>query len=343
MKKVVSSIALSGLLLYAAGCGKNTAETKSMDILYTENGVPVKVITLDKGNMNTEYSFNVDLKGIEETDAVAMVEDKVEKINFKVGDYVQKDEIVVIFPTDNPATQYYQIKVSVEHAETTLKRIENLYANGGISLQELENTKTQCEVARANWRAVQQSVKVKAPISGTISKMNVRESDNVKRGDVLFTIAKTQKLKAEIWATEDQISDIKKGNKVTASWRDISILGKVVQVDTSLDTKKKAFRVIAEFDNPGQKMMNGVNADVSIICGTQKSTIITERRNLVREGDTWFAYIAKDSTAVKTAVVTGKQKNLDIEVIKGLNSGDRLITEGISLLSDGAKINIVDK
>jgi multidrug efflux pump subunit AcrA (membrane-fusion protein) len=45
---------------------------------------------------------------IRETSASAMLSDKGEKINFAVGDHVAKDQVVMTFPTDNPATQYYQ-------------------------------------------------------------------------------------------------------------------------------------------------------------------------------------------------------------------------------------------
>ena len=166
MKKIITFFILSGFTAFAVGCGKKNAESKSMDMIYRESGVPVTVQTLEPGEFRSECLFHSTLSGVEETSVSAMVTDKVEKILFAVGDRVNQDEIVMLFPTDNPATPYFQTKTAFEHAGTTLARIKNLYDNGGISLQEYENTKTQYEVTKANWESVQRTVRVKAPIEG---------------------------------------------------------------------------------------------------------------------------------------------------------------------------------
>ena len=82
------------------------------------------------------------MSGIKESNASAMVSDKVDKIHYRVGDKVRKDAVVVSFPTDNPAAHYYKAKVGFEHAQATLKRMQKLHENGGISLQDYENTRT---------------------------------------------------------------------------------------------------------------------------------------------------------------------------------------------------------
>ena len=199
MKKALLLISSLGIIVqFFAGCTGKKQDAKSMEQLYKENGVPVKVKTVVDRPFTTEHVFHAVLTGIKESTAGAAVADKVEKIHFKVGDRVEKDQVVISFPIDNPAAQYNQAKVAFEHAKSTLQRMKNLYENGGISLQEYENTKTQFQVTKANWQAVQQSVKVKAPISGIITQIDVQESDNVRREDKLFTVSQTHRLKARL-------------------------------------------------------------------------------------------------------------------------------------------------
>ncbi|MCE5249399.1 efflux RND transporter periplasmic adaptor subunit [bacterium] len=341
MKRTAARLLLSALTVFAAGCGKENVETLSMDSLHEENGVPVRVEPVVLKQLGREYTFNEILTGAEETDATSLVEDKVESVKFKVGDHVAKDQIVITFPTDNPQARYHQASVAMEFAKTTLSRIEKLYAEGGISLQELDNTRTQFKVAEANWYAVRQTVMVKAPIDGVITRINVRESDNVKAGDKLFTVSRTHRLKAEVWAGEDQIGGISKGQAASAVWRDRKIEGRVVQVDQSLDEKRQAFRVVIEFDNPGQQVMNGVNADITIGAGNDKPSIIVARSNLRRDGDTWYVYVAVDSLAVRREVLVGRHYDVDVEILQGLNPGDMLITKGLELLADRKKIRII--
>ena len=334
---------IAGIAILLPGCSDNTesAEVKSIDQIRVEKGVPVRTEVVTAKPFESDYSYFAVLTGIEETTASSVIDDKVEKINYRVGARVVKDAIVLTFPTDNPAAQYYQAKVAYEHAETTLERIKNLYENGGISLQEYDNTRTQFNVAKANWETVRQSVAVKAPISGILTNLAVRVSDNVEAGDILFTIAKTNKLKTRIWASEHQIADIHVGGGATALWQDITLQGKVTQVDLSLDTSKQAFGVVVEFDNTESGVMSGVNAEV-VIRGETADVIMTARKNVLSDSDSFCVYLAENDVAVKRTVTLGRNRGVDVEILDGLKQGDVLITEGQTLLEDNSKISIKD-
>jgi membrane fusion protein, multidrug efflux system len=332
---------LSASVLYLSGCSDNKTANKSMEQLHKENGVPVRVQKLTLKPFSSEHTFHSVLSGIKESTASAMVDDKVESINFSVGDEVKKNQVVLTFPTDNPAAQYFQAKVAFEHAETTLQRMENLYNDGGISLQEFENTKTQFQVAKANWEAVKQAVQVKAPISGQITQINVQESDNVNPGDNLFTISQNHKLKARLWISESDINDFEKGAKAEAHWNGVSLEGKVVQVDMALNKDNQAFGAVAEFDNANHEIKSGVTADILVKTYTKKETLVIERKNVIKESDLYYVYVANSGIAEKKQVTVGKSYGLDVELLSGVQPGDELITEGQMLLSNGSKINII--
>ena len=332
---------MAGFLIYA-NCTKDESGAKSMEQLHKENGVPVRVLVIELKPLTVEHTFHAVLSGIKETTAKAMVADKVEKIYYAVGDYVEKDAIVISFPTTNAAAQYYQAKVAYEHAAATLKRMENLYKDGGISLQELENTRTQFRVTKANWDAVKQSVKVTAPIRGIITSITVQETDNVKPGDALFTISQTQQLKAKLWVAENQITDFQVGNKATATWNHITIEGKVTQVDMSLNSKKQAFGVSLEFNNPHNKIISGINAEIKVFASHGEKTVIIDRKNIIRKNDRNYVFVATNGIANEKEINIGKSLGLDVEVVAGLKMGDSLIVEGQMLLEDGMKVKIIE-
>jgi len=223
-----------------------------------------------------------------------------------------------------------------------LQRIEALYKEGGISLQEYDNTRAQYDVTKANWDAVQQSVMVKAPIGGVLTNLAVQESDNVSPGEALFTISKTRKLKTHVWASEHQIGEIAVGDTATASWRDVTLRGSIVQIDLSLDTSKQAYGVLIEFDNPENRMMSGVNADIVIHGNQDNNVVMIARKNILTDGDTHYVYLAENGAAVRREVVPGRNRGLDVEIIQGLEPGDILITEGQMLLSDHTPVSVVD-
>ena len=334
---------LSGaVILFFLGCSKNENAAKSMEQLHQEQGVPVHITPVQEVKKISKITYHAVLTGIKESTASAKVDDRIERILKSVGDYVQKGAEVLTFPENNPASQYNQARVANEHAQTTLKRMDNLYESGGISLQELDNVRTQTRVAEANWDAVRQSIKVCAPISGVITQMNVSETENVKSGDVLFTVSDTRGLKTHLWVTESDIQILSVGDKAEAVWNNILISGHIVQIDKALNTAQQAFGLRVEFENPGQKIISGVNAEIHLISEQHEPAIWIERKNLQTRKDGSTVFVAENGVARVRPVQIGKEIDLDVEIISGLHAGEALVIEGQHLLEDGMKINVLN-
>lgn len=333
---------ISTILLFSPYCTKKAKEeSKNIEQIYKEEGIPVRTEIVTGKEFKTEISFNSVLKGIKESPVLAAVADEVEKIYVKVGDYVKKDDVLLSFPTDTPQAMYFQAKIAFENAEAAYKRIENLYKSGGISLQDRDNARAAYEVAKANWNTAKQTVKVKAPISGYVTKVGVSETENVKRDTELFTISNTHKMKAYIWISEDQIFDVKKGMAAEAAWQGYKIEGKVVQVDMAMNQLKNAFRALVEFDNPDNLLKAGTTVEIKIATSQKPDAIVVKRQNVLKENGSFFVYVVKEGKAEKRQVKTGRQQVLDVEIVAGLNPGDELVVEGNSLLQPGSKVKVV--
>ncbi|MFH1313907.1 MAG: efflux RND transporter periplasmic adaptor subunit [Candidatus Eisenbacteria bacterium] len=332
-----------GIMSMLAGCGGSEGESKSMEQIHAEEGVPVRVEVVTLRPFIIEHAYNGVLTGELESSAKSEISGTVERIYFRVGDRVSEGEVVVTFPTDNPAAQYFQAKVSYENSAASLERMETLYQDGGISKQDLDNARTQYEVAKANWNVAEQAVKVEAPLGGIVTQLNVRESDNVEPEEILFTVSQARRLKARLWVPESQIADMAVGAGATATWGRTTLDGEVTQVDMSLNSKTQAFGVFVEFDNPDLLVMSGVNAEIKVLIPAGSDAVVVSRRSLMREDGGYFVYVAQGSVARTREVVPGRSQGLDVEIVSGLEPGDVLVTEGQMLLEDGAKLNIVEQ
>jgi len=339
MKKIFYFLPLLALIAFSFyGCSDGPVANNNLEQIYREEGVPVRTVSVTPRPFETWLLYNAELEGIKESSGDSMVADRVDKIYVRVGDYVQKDQVILSFPTDNPAAQYHQAKVAYESAKKSYERIKNLYSSGGVSRQDLDNAKAAYDVASANWNSARQSIEVKAPISGYITKMNVSESDNVHPGDELFTVSQTNRLRAKVWATEKEILDIRVGQAATAEWNGVKLDGSVTQVDMALNHDMQAFGVVIEFNNPENKIPLGVTAEVHIMTYSTPDAVVVERKNVFRDKDGLFVYVAADGKAVRRTVAEGREQGPDVEITGGLNPGDELIVEGQILLEDGTKI-----
>lgn len=329
-----------------AGCAKKQTEeinTKSMAQIYAEEGIPVNTMIIRPEIFRSYISYNATVSGIAESTAYSKVSDSVEEILYSVGDYVKKDTVIVKFPKNNISANYYQSKSAYENAEAIYKRMQELYKAKGISKQDFDNAKAQYEVQLANWNNVNEMLNVSAPISGTITRLDVRETENINPGKSLFTIADMDKLKARVWIMEKDIEKIKSGNTAEAVWEGKTIAGKIVQLDMSLNPDKKAFGAVMEFDNSKNEIRGGVMVKINIITYEKKDAIVLDRKNIIFQKDGAYIFTIKNNYAVKKRIHTGEHYNNKVEITGGLETGEIIITEGNKNISNGSLIKIISE
>jgi membrane fusion protein (multidrug efflux system) len=331
-RSIFITACLSMILCFAPSCSREQTEAQNLEQIYKEEGIPVRVRKIELQPFSQELSYHSVLSGIKESVVYAMIADEVERVLVNVGDYVEKEQVLLTFPTDTPATRYYQAKVAFENARNAHERMQNLYRDGGISRQELDNATAAFEVAQADWEAVQKTVEVKAPINGYITKVDVRETDNVRRDDALFTISQTGRMKAVVWISDKEISDIRKGMPAYVAWNGERTEGQVVQVDLAMDPDKRAFQGVIEVANPGSALKPGTTVEVKIVSYTNPQAIVVQRQDLLQEGNSSFVYVLNQGTAEKRPVKLGRYYDLDVEILEGLKPGEELIVEGQLLL-----------
>ena len=317
-------------------------ETRSIAQIHEDEGIPIKIMEIKKQKFAVAIKYNATVSGITESSASALIQDSVEKVFFKVGDFVKQDTIVVKFPSNNPAANYYQAKAAHENAQQAFKRVEQLYKSKGVSRQDYDNAKTGYDVAKANWDNVNKMINVTAPISGYITRLNVRVSENVSAGDHLFTITNYDKLIGQVWIMEKDISKVKTNLNAEATWEGNTISGKVTQIDLSLNPGKQAFGAFIEFDNKEHKIMSGVNADINLFAYENNSAISVEKKYLLTDNDQSYVYILENQTTpVKRLIKTGWQSGENTEITNGLREGDTIITEGSKFITESTKIRVI--
>jgi membrane fusion protein (multidrug efflux system) len=331
------------LAVALAGCTakENNGAARSMEQIQAQEGVPVRVRTVELRPFAAELLYNAVLRGASETVVVAMVSDHVAGVTVKIGDKVEKDQVLVTFPVDNPSLGYEQARVSFETAEDAYNRLARLFQQNGVSKQEYDNAKASYEVARANWQSIQDRVRVRAPIAGTVTRLNVRPTDYVESGDKLLTISNYNLLEARVWVTDTEIRQLKLGQPASARWQEQKIEGRVTQVDLAMDSSRQAFLVVAQFDNSGRGFPSGLTAEVGIQTYSNPKAVVVQRQELVSDDKGTAIFIANGGQAVRRQVTVGREQGLEVELTGGLKAGEQLIVESLNLLSDGAKVRVI--
>jgi RND family efflux transporter MFP subunit len=311
-KSIFIPILTLSLMLVLSACGKKKDDSQSMDQLHSQLGIPVRVLSAEKTTFEQVLRYNAVLGGSEESTTQSMVSDVVTSINA------------------------YQSIAGIHD------RMQRLYEQKAISLQDYENVRTQYQVAKANLESSEQLIQVKAPISGVITNLMVSVSERVFPGKDLFTVTATSGYKATIMVPETEISKVKRGSRVVAKWGEYSVNGKVSTIAMAMDPGTKAFRVEAVFAGRNTNVPYGVTAEIEVEISRKDNVFVVERQHLVRENGEFFVWKAEADKATRVPVEIGLTNQLEYEVVSGLSDGDSIITEGIKSLTEGAKIRIIE-
>ena len=334
-------ILLCTVLLFTA-CSKKKEVGKNMEQIQREQGIPVRVKTVEPGTFSQELNYSAMLGGREESTAQAMVADIVTSIKAKVGDRVSAGQIICTFPPNTPAAQYIQATTAFNAQKQAYERMQRLFAQGAIARQDLDNLETGYNVAKANLEAAEKMINVRAPISGVITKIMVNPAERAYPGQELFTVSSTTGFKATLMVPDTEVSKLRVGTPATAKWLDQTLSGKVSQISLALDPSSKAVRVDVVFPGYTRQISFGSIAQISLKTLTKPNAIVVDRVQITTENDKHYVWLIENNRAVRREVELGLDNKLQHEVISGLEAGDALITEGINLLTENALIRVVE-
>ncbi len=342
-KKIVAVALMFSLGFMFVSCSdENKEEKKSLEEIQKEQGYPVAVETVKPVHFEIGLKFYGTFEGEKETIVGAMIGGRIEKIHYKPGDNVKKDDVIIEFPDDAPASQYQQAKAAYENSERTYKRMKALYEKGQIAQAQFEGAETKYLVDKRNYEVMKDMLKLDAPYDGTITEFMVNEGDNVKSKTPLFTIAKLGKMKIRIWISEKERMKIKKGMKAIAVTENKTFTGKVSDISLSKNPMKQAFYADLIFDNSKREILPGLTADVKVVVYENPKAIAIPINAVKKENGKFYVYLADGNVARKVKIDVRNFNGALYEIKSGLKAGDKLIVKGLARLSDGVKIKVAN-
>lgn len=324
------------------GCSDGEVEeSKSLEQIQKEEGIPVTVEKIAQQKFVKHLTFFGKFKGDKETIVGAMIGGRIEKINARPGNIVRKNDVIIQFPEDSPASQYQQAKSSFENSEKTFQRMKALFEKGEIAQAQYDGVETQYTVAKRNYETMKDMLRLDAPYDGTITEVMVHEGDNVKEKTALFTIAKLNKMTIRVQLSDDERMQIKIGMKAIANVGSKSFTGKVSELSLSVNPMTQSFYADLVFDNSKREILAGTTADVKIVTYENNNAIVITRNLVKDESGKKIVYLAGDEKAHKRFVTISNENGSSFEIESGLKEGDLLIVKGSSRLTDGTKIKVI--
>lgn len=332
-------IFLSLIILSVVGC--SAAEKKP------DRPAPlIKVAAVSAHEFSDRYEAVGTATANEQVTVTAPVTERITQLGFSDGDYVRSGQVLAVLAQGQETASLASAAARAREAEQQLARISALRQRGFATKSSLDAQLASVAATRAGAseaRAVIADRVVRAPFSGYVSLRRISVGAVVSAGTEIVTISDSSTIKLDFSMPETLLAAVRVGQPIlarAAAFPDTPIGGTISAIDPVIDPATRAVTVRALIPNRGGRLKPGMLLSVGLQSRVRSAVAVPELA-LVREGDERYIYtVGKDSKAKRVAVSTdGRDGNL-IEVTQGLNPGDKIVTEGVVKLSEGAKVRV---
>lgn len=260
------------------------------------------------------------------------------------GTYVFKGSILLnISPTVEVSSNIQRIKSDFLLAKAEYERTKELYKIKAISKKRFDESKFDYEAKRTSYNSVIDQVKITdkgyaivSPISGYIQNVNFLLGSHIESGEELFTIINPSKLvleanvplsKADI--TNNSINASFKVEGINEEFVISELGGKKLSTSTSINHASRTIPIYYEFDNPKNRIKVGMHVEAFVKIGKPINVPAIPESAIVSKDGLQTAYVQLEGeTFEKRIIKTGIKDKGYIQIIEGINLGERVVTKG---------------
>src|SRR5579859_209642 len=315
--------------------------------------VPIQVRTIGNG----EAYSTVNVK--------SQVEGRVERVYFEEGQTVKKAQLLFSIDSRPFETAVQQAQANLakdqaleKNAQAQAARYDELFKSGIVSKDQYDQFHTTAASLEASVKADQAAVEtgkiqlgycsIYAPIEGRTGNLMVHPGNTVKANDAtLVVINQISPLYVDFSVPEQFLSDIKKYmaqgrlgvQAILPHEEDRPELGWISFVDNSVDRTTGTILLKGTFPNAGNRLWPGQFVNVVITLAEQRNAVVVPSQAVQTGQQGQYIFVVKSDNSVEIRpVVPGAVVGGDEVIEKGIQSGERVVTDGQLMLFPGAHV-----
>ena len=187
---------------------------------------------------------------------------------------------------------------------------------------------------------------ITAPFDGVIGKRGISGSSLGSENTIILTIDDSRKVLCDLKIPEVYAAILKKGLSLNAkfsAYKNKIYKGKIESVASRVDAQTRSILARAKIDNENSEIIPGSLLEIEILYNMKDSLSVPDT-SVMYEGNKKFIYkIIENNMIKKTEINTGVRNNGNLEIVSGLNVGDKIIAEGLTKVRPGMKVKPITK
>jgi HlyD family secretion protein len=229
--------------------------------------------------------------------------------------------------------------------EIAQKHLDALMAIG--KQQELKSAAGQLQSSKGKYLGAQAQLgysEIRSPVGGVVADRSLYPGEMAAAGTPLLTVMDISQVIARAHIPQPEAALLKVGDKatITAPGEDSPVEGKITVVSPALDPNSTTVEVWVQAKNPGQRLKPGTSVRVSMLAQTVPDALVIPAAGLLtaQDGTTSVMVVGAENRAHQKNVRVGIRQGEQVQIVEGLQAGERLVASGAYGLPDNTKIKV---
>lgn len=279
---------------------------------------------------------------------------RIARIGFTEGQRVRRGQLLVQLDDSLQRAQLQQAEAQASIARTQLQRNRELVAQNFVSQSAVDQSAAALEVAAAQVALAQAQLarmRIVAPFDGQSGILKVSLGDYVKDGADLVNLEDTSQVWVDYRLPERYLDRVSTGLPVDVAvdaLPDRQFTARIEALDSQVESDGRALLVRARIDNRGGLLRPGMFARTRTELGVRERAIVVPEEALVPQGGKQYLIKVVDGpngpVSQRIEAQLGMRVPGQVEVLAGLQAGDRVVTAGQARLlrGDALPLRIID-
>jgi RND family efflux transporter MFP subunit len=274
----------------------------------------------------------------------------IKKIYVEEGQTVRQGERLAEIELTEIDAQVAQVRALAEKAQRDLDRGERLYADQVISLEQLQDLRTQASLQNSQLQGVEFNRKfsvIAASQDGVVLRKLSQERELVPAGQAVVVIgARNRGYVVRAALSDREVVQLKLGDPAEIlmdAYPGRAIEGTITEIANAADEKSGMFPVEVRFGSIPVPLASGLVAKLRVYPASSREAALTYVPiSAVVEGDHDRAsvFVVNGDRVKRRGVRVAFIESAGVALASGLQSGERVVTDGALYLEDQEQIEV---
>jgi membrane fusion protein (multidrug efflux system) len=311
--------------------------------------VPVETSAPVRGNVYAMYTGTAPIEAFAEADVIAKVGGEVRELLVEEGDDVKKGQVLARLDGERLRLELNESEAKLRKLQRDYERNRDLQAKGLISDGDFEKIKYEMDALEAAFNLASLELdytQIRAPIDGVIARRFVKLGNTISEGEALFRVTSLDPLVAYLHVPEREYRNIDPGQPVGIeidALPDETIAAAVSRVSPVVDPQTGTFKITVEIVDTKKRIKPGMFGRIGVIYDVHENALQVPRSAIIDDDGAASVYVVIDDRAVRKTVETGYSNRGLVEIVGGLEDGERVVTVGQGSLKQDSRVTVIKR